>query len=252
MSRPKKVEETNEGTTKTTATNDKTITDLKRQLTTLKNANKKAEEANKKAREEEAKKIAGLEQQVSLLAQIVENMNQINTEVEQNQEEEDDFLENTFAIYTRALTSSTIRSAQGDVVKVIERGEACLVDEEEFKKLMKNGKTRQRVEEDIVYFKDESLYKKTKIKKKIDMSDDFLINFLKNKEVVEVENLFNEYTRFKKNNPVFHCLFYRIVELDMQGHLNNMDYDIRKFIEKYFSFRIDDAKMLTRRVESVL
>lgn len=152
-----------------------------------------------------------------------------------------------YEIGTRCVYSTGIYSQDRRIVKEIPPfGKTIMVDNSELKELLKTPFVRDWFESDIIYFTDNSVYAKKKLNKRCELDDNSFINLIMNNSTEKVVYELNKITRDFKDEPVIHCVLYRIVELCYEGKLAKMQYDTRKEIERLFGLRIDDAQMLFR------
>jgi hypothetical protein len=158
---------------------------------------------------------------------------------------------NMVSLGCRFINGVTLYSPKREIDIRVPYGENIEITEDEMQMLMKTGFVRDFLKKNVIYFTDEENYKKFKIFDRYDLSDEkiagIILNSNSNKLVVEL----NKYTNEKKDDPVFHSLFYRIVDLYNKGKLTTMSYEVRKTIETYFKFDIVNAQMLLYRLEAV-
>ena len=95
---------------------------------------------------------------------------------------------------------------------------------------------------DILYFKDESLYEELKIKKEIDLSDENIIKIITMEDTNEMINKVAELTNYKVNFAVLHAFQYLVVKLtlDKNKPLKNWSYENRRILESYIGQKFDD------------
>ena len=161
--------------------------------------------------------------------------------------EEDDM----FEIGTRFVNGVTIFSPRREVEKELPFNKNIELDKYELDMLLKSNYVRDWLEKDILFFTNEDIYVKKKIRKQFDLSDGYFIDLiLKNSTNIVIRELSNM-TKNYKDDPMIHCVFYRIVELCSNGKLSTMPHETRKAVEKAFNFKIDDAQMLFRGFKEV-
>jgi hypothetical protein len=91
-------------------------------------------------------------------------------------------------------------------------------------------------------------YSKCKITKILDLSNNILVDMILNLDSAELANKLHTMTESKRNHPIFHTLFQRIVELNSNGTIARMTYENRVAIETFFRFKISDMQMLLNRM----
>lgn len=151
-----------------------------------------------------------------------------------------------YEIGTRLVNGVTIFSPRREVEKEIPFNKIIELDKYELDMLLKSNYVREWFEKDVLFFNDKEVYKERRIKKEFDLSDEHLIDVILNKTTTKVMEEISEMTRKYKDDPMIHCVFYRIVELCSNGSLSKMPHETRRAIEKAFNFKIDDAQMLFR------
>ena len=157
-----------------------------------------------------------------------------------------------YEVSTRCVCSTGIYSPDKRIIKEIQPfGGVVTLDGLELRELLKSNFVRDWFESDIIYFTDESVYSKKKINKRCNLDDDSFTDLIMNNPTEKVVNELNKITRNFKDEPVIHCVFYRIVELCYEGKLTKMSYDTRREIERLFGFKIDDATMLFRGFKEI-
>jgi hypothetical protein len=188
------------------------------------------------------------DEQISLLRQQLEELQRALIKMQSNQTETShNSYENTeIEIGGRFVNGVSIYSPNKEVVRDIPFNGSVTVDEMELNNLLKSNFVRDFLEKDIIYFKDESLYQKKKIKKKYELDNDSFTSMIMNNSTEKVVDTMNTMTKHMKDDPMIHCVFYRIVELCYEGKLTKMPYTTRKELEKIFEFKIDDAQSLFR------
>jgi len=144
----------------------------------------------------------------------------------------------------RLINGVTIYSPKREVDRRVPYKETIEVNDYEMEMLLKTQFVRDFLRKDIIYFTEEENYEKFKIYDRLDLSDEKIINMVLKYTSNDLVNELNILTRDKKDDPVVHSLFYRIVELDMSGAIARMVYENRKAIETYFKYRIENARML--------
>jgi hypothetical protein len=159
----------------------------------------------------------------------------------------------TVFIGCRFINGVTVYSPKRDVEVFIPYGDNNKVEMSvnEVKMCLKSNFVKDFLRKDVLYFENEEDYKTFKIFNRVELDDDKLINLLSSKNQNALVSELNKYTRDKKDDPVFHSIFYRIVKLSMDGKLGQMSYENRKTIEDYFQFSIDNGQMLIANIEKV-
>lgn len=173
---------------------------------------------------------------------------QSNTSTVLNNEEDD-----TVRIGCRFINGVPVYSPKRDIEYEIKYGEEneIEVSPNEMRMLLKTNFVREFLRKDVLYFVNDSDYDKFKITNRFYLNDDELIKLVSSKNSNHVISELNKYTRDKRDDPVFHCLFYRIVKLSMDGKLGSMPYETRKSIEEYFQFTIDNAQFLMSNIAKI-
>jgi len=151
----------------------------------------------------------------------------------------------------RLINGVTIYSPKREVDRRVPYKETIEVNDYEMEMLLKTQFVRDFLRKDIIYFTEEENYEKFKIYDRLDLSDEKIINMVLKYTSNDLVNELNILTRDKKDDPVVHSLFYRIVELDMSGAIARMVYENRKAIETYFKYRIENARMLIESLKKV-
>jgi hypothetical protein len=158
---------------------------------------------------------------------------------------------NVYEIGARFINGVTIFSPRKEVEKEIPFNKVIEIDDYELTMLLKSNFVKEWFEKDLLFFVDEDVYPQKKLKKQFDLSDENLADDLMNKSTKEVMELLSNMTKKYKDDPMIHCIFYRIVEMCFNGKLSNLNYETRKAIEKQFNFKIDDAQMLFRGFRNI-
>jgi hypothetical protein len=184
--------------------------------------------------------ILKLQEQINNIQQAFINM-QSNQKTEIKSENTE-----VYGIGTRFVNGVTIFSPRKEIEKEIPFNKNIEVDKNELDMLLKSNFVKDWFEKDILFFTNENVYSQRKIKKQFDLSDENLIDIILNHSTKKVMDVITDMTKRFKDDPVIHCIFYRIVELCSNGKLSTMPYETRREIEKAFSFKIDDAQMLFR------
>lgn len=156
-----------------------------------------------------------------------------------------------FEMGCRLISGVTIYSPKREVEREIPYGETIEVNEYEIEMLLKSPFVREFLINNVVYLKNEEDYAKIKIYKHVDMSDENLINMVMKYSSNELVGKFNELTQQKRNDPVIHSLFYRLVELYSNGDIARMTYENRKVIETFFKYDITNAQTLLENIKKV-
>lgn len=159
--------------------------------------------------------------------------------------------EESVRIGCRFINGVPIYSPKRDIEYIIGYGEENEIDisVDEMKMILKTPFVREFLRKDVLYFTNEEDYEKFNITNRFYIDDNELIKIVSSKNTGEVINTLNKYTRNKKDDPVVHSLFYRIVKLSMEGKVNTMSYETRKAIEEYFQFSIDNGQFLLSNIE---
>jgi hypothetical protein len=152
----------------------------------------------------------------------------------------------------RLFNGVTLYSPKREVEFRVPFNEQIEITEDEMQMIMKTGFVRDFLKKDIVYFVDDENYKKYKIFDRYDLSDERIIAMVLQSKQNQLVTDLNKYTNEKKDDPVFHSLFYRIVGLYNDGKLSSMSYENRKTIEGYFGFEISNAQLLLHRFKNVV
>lgn len=149
------------------------------------------------------------------------------------------------SIGCRSVNGLPVYSPHGDVDVFIPFGfnNTVKFTENEVRSLLKSNYVREYLQKDILYFVDEPDYDYYEIKKKFDLDDDSLTKLVKGNTSTMI-NKFNEYTSRKRDDAVVHSLFFRIAELLKDNKLNDLPYQNRQEIEKYFNFSLDYAQTM--------
>jgi hypothetical protein len=161
-------------------------------------------------------------------------------------------LDKLYEIGSRFVNGLSIFSPNKEVLRDIPFNDVVTVDDIELNNLLKSNFVREFFEKDIIYFNDETLYKRKRIKKKFELDDKAFVNFILNNSTAYVVDTLNTMTNGLKDDPMVHCIFYRIVELCYSGKLVAMSYETRKAIEKMFEFKVEDAQMLFSGFKTVV
>ena len=151
-----------------------------------------------------------------------------------------------YEIGTRLVNGVTIYSPRREVEKEIPFNKIIELDKYELDMLLKSNYVKEWLEKDVLFFNNEEAYEERRIKKQYDLTDESLIDMILNQSTVEVMEALSKMTRKYKDDPMIHCIFYRIVELCSNGSLSKMPHETRQEIEKEFNFKIDNAQMLFR------
>ena len=151
----------------------------------------------------------------------------------------------------RLINGVTIYSPKREVERRIPYKETIEVNEYEIEMLLKTQFVKDFLRKDIIFFTDEENYEKFKIYDRLDLSDEKIINMVLKYTSNDLVNELNRLTRDKKDDPVVHSLFYRIVELDMSGAIARMVHENRVAIETYFKYRIENARTLIESLKKV-
>jgi hypothetical protein len=215
---------------------------------------KKNEKDTKKVETPEVKKIESTEvkpdpkdEMIAQLQKQMLDMQNAFINMQSNQQVEIKTENNEiYEIGTRFVNGVTIFSPRKEVEKEIPFNKIIEIDKNELDMLLKSNFVKDWLEKDILFFTKEDNYTKKKIKKRFDLSDEKFIDMILNNSTNKVMEIITNMTNKYKDDPVIHCVFYRIVELCSNGKLSTMPYETRKAIEKAFNFKIDDAQMLFR------
>lgn len=154
--------------------------------------------------------------------------------------------ENFYDIGIRLVYGAPIYSPRKEVVKEVPFDGYVTVDDYELNNLIKSNFVKEWLEKDILFFSDSNTYKKKRINKRYDLSDDAMCKLICDNSTIVVVGKLNEMTKNMKDDPMVHCLYYRIVELCDNGKLSKMPYETRQEIENMFGFRVDNAQALFR------
>jgi hypothetical protein len=215
---------------------------------------KKNEKDTKKVETLETKKVETTETKLDpkdeIIAQLQKQMLDMQNafiNMQSNQKVENKAENNEiYEIGTRFVNGVTIFSPRKEVEKEIPFNKIIEIDKNELDMLLKSNFVKDWFEKDILFFVNGDIYSTKKIKKRFNLNDekfvDMILNSSTNKVMETITNMTNKY----KDDPMIHCVFYRIVELCSNGKLSTMPYETRKAIEKAFNFKIDDAQMLFR------
>jgi hypothetical protein len=215
---------------------------------------KKEEKTIKKVETLDVKKNEVVETKVDPKDEMIEQLQKQMMEMQkafiqmQSGQKSNIKLENNdvYEIGTRFINGVTIFSPRKEVEKEIPFNKVIEIDEYELTMLLKSNFVKEWFEKDLLFFVDEGIYSQKKLKKQFDLSDETLVNHLMNKSTKEAMELISNMTKRYKDDPMIHCIFYRIVELCSNGKLSTMPFETRREIEKMFNFKIDDAQMLFR------
>jgi len=168
-------------------------------------------------------------EKMKLFMATMQNNNQDNKEVE------DEELE----ISCNMIYGISLESQNKDVQMSLKYNQNSIVLESDFKKLIRKVSIRKLFEDGIVYFVDESNYKKFGINNYNDISDKKLKEILK-ENISTITSKFNELTQNKKNINVLHSLLYRICRMIKDNEINDLSYGTRKSLEEdYFKIQFD-------------
>jgi len=85
-----------------------------------------------------------------------------------------------------------------------------------------------------------------------DLSDEFITKLILDSTPEQLMAEFDKLTKIKRNHQVLHSIFYRIINLYVNGKLNSMNYNNRGTIEKYFRFSLDAGSQMIERVKQVM
>jgi hypothetical protein len=221
------------------------MANIKKPVDVIKEENKANEDNTNK---ETIKKIDEKDEQLLLMRQQLEELQRALIKMQSNQTttSSNELFENEIEICGRFVNGISIYSPNKEVIRDIPFNGSVTVDEIELSSLLKSNFVRDFLEKDIIYFKDESIYKKKKIKKKYELDNDSFTDMIMNNSTDKVVEIINTMTKNMKDDPMIHCVFYRIVELCYEGKLTKMPHTTRKELEKIFEFKIDDAQSLFR------
>lgn len=153
---------------------------------------------------------------------------------------------------TRFINGVTIYSPNRDTQISMVEDRLSELTKDELRSVLKSNWVKEWIEKDILFFKDELMYERYKIRKSFRMDDEYLEDMFLDKNSNDVEIFLNNITKNFRDEPIIHCLFYRIVELVSDGKLSTMSYEIRKTIEKCFKFSIENAQMYYKPFKKII
>ena len=148
-------------------------------------------------------------------------------------------------IGSREINGTPIHSPNNDVKLVIKYGSnnAIKMGEHDIKSALQSNYVREYLEKGILYFVDEEDYKYYDVRHDFDLKDEDVVSIVYKSQNQMISD-FNRLTDNKRDDPVVHCLFYRIAELIKDNKLGQLKYENRLAIEKYFNFSLDQAQMI--------
>lgn len=151
-----------------------------------------------------------------------------------------------------AVMGVTLASTSGDIQVDVKYGEVITMPSEDVKILLKNNKNRKLFSECIIYFIDESNYGVFGIRKRIDISNEKIIEVVNSNDEKLILSYLEGCTSKKFELSTTNTLFYKIVIMNINKEFGIMPYEARKVIEDYFSMKIDDATKLYNNVKSLM
>lgn len=151
-----------------------------------------------------------------------------------------------------AVMGVTLASTSGDIQIDVKYGEKITMPSEDIKILLKNNKNRKLFSECIVYFTDESNYNVFGIRKRIDISNEKIIEIINSNDEKNIYNYLDSCTSRKFELSTTNTLFYKIVIMNINKEFGIMPYEARKVIEDYFNMKIDDATKLYNSIKSLM
>lgn len=198
--------------------------------------------------EEQETKIDPKDEIIAELQKQMEQMQKafIAMQSAKTNENPEDYFDKTYEIGTRFVNGVTVYSPRREVSIDLEFDRLIELDRNELDMLLKSNFVREWLEKDILFFTDKELYAKKRLKPKFDLGDEALVEIFLKEKPTKIQDVINDFTKNLNDDPMVHCLFYRIVELCSNGKLSTMPHENRKQIEKIFNFKIDDAQMLFR------
>lgn len=132
-----------------------------------------------------------------------------------------------------------LSSPDGSVSLKLKYKDIIDVDYYEFKQLFKKAFLKDALKSGLIYFENEEDYNRFKIKKTKDITDEAIINIIKDNSLNDIISKFNELTQNKKNHNIVHSILYRICYMLKRNIIPAMSYEIRVGIEDYFGMKLE-------------
>jgi len=142
------------------------------------------------------------------------------------------------------IMGANLSSPNGDLDMQIKFREILTISSKDVEQILKKSENRKMFSTCLLYFIDNEMYNYFSIVKKFDLSDDTIFNILFTKDINKIKDFFDSVTSNKFDANVYHTLFYKIVVMSGEGRLDGMSYDIREFVEKYFTMELKMAYTL--------
>lgn len=179
---------------------------------------------------EENKKLK--EELEGMISNYKEMQLQLQNMMIANQAKDSQLKDEEITIGCRIFNGVTLSSPGGDITIPIGYREEAQVTTSELKDIFKNPfGYKNMFKKGIIYFEDEDNYKKFKITKEFDLSDENLIALLSSNTYNIIEQI-KLITNDKKDLTQIYALIYQIAYLISHRKVD-MDYDVRSQLEKY-------------------
>ena len=225
---------------------------------TMEEMEQRADKAAAEAREEIARnEIELLKEQVRLLqeanaAKDAENKRLLdlsarvldNTDVAAHKEKTTN-QEKTIPVKCLELNGVELSSPNRDTIITLPYDIWIDCDVEELAQIFKKISNRSLFEDGICIM-EESGYKQFKLKPKIKIDIDAIVELLDKGNEQDIVNEFNRLTNNQKNVSVSHLILYSIVGRSLDGELNRLPRASVEAIEMYFGVKMRDCETLLK------
>lgn len=186
-----------------------------------------------KEKEESDKKFTELQAQMQLLMQQVSMMGNTNTTISVAEEVE---------VGCRLFSGGAVCNRTEDILYRFKYGEIKEIPVDELKECFRNqiNNYRDLFAKGVFYFLNEKYYNEFKIRERLDLSEETLIDLLVNKRI-SVPYKEHMMVNGHRENNVYLTVLYIIADLYLQGKLSTWDFTQKREFEIYFGKRIDDV-----------
>lgn len=145
----------------------------------------------------------------------------------------------------RGVYGGALSNKDGSLQYKFEANEEKYIDSEDLKILFKESgikNNKKLFEDDMFYFVDEKNYSKFKIKKRVDLSKENILNLLTMDDVNDTIIELNKMTNNKIDFNVMHVFQYQVARLiiDKDSKLKEWKYENRTTLERYINQKFDD------------
>ena len=141
----------------------------------------------------------------------------------------------TVEIGSNFISGIQLMSPSGDIDIEIRYGDIVSLPFDDVVQIVKGSTNRNMFVDGLLYFIDDGVYESLGLRRKHNINKDAIKELVTTNNHEKIKEFLDDVTRNKLNHSVVHTVFYTIVILAIEGELDAMRYDTRKFIEGYFN-----------------